>query len=70
MKYTIERKEEKMPLSDVSTGGRSGENRGSENTPALVALLTEEECLNKQAGGKQKRTAALAEPRDHARAQN
>lgn len=69
MKYTIERKEEKMPLS-VTTGGRSGENRGSENTPALVALLTEEECLNKQAGGKRKRTAALAEPRDHARAQN
>lgn len=25
--------------------------RGSENAPALVALLIEEECLNKQAGG-------------------
>lgn len=65
MKYTIERKEEKMPLSDISTGGRSDENRGSENAPALVTLLIEEEYLNKQAGGEQKRTATLAEPRDH-----
>lgn len=38
-----------MPLSDISTGGRSGENRGPEN--ALIDLLIEEECLNKQAGG-------------------